>query len=119
MKAIGLEKVSLRECKILELFVNTLTADGKYSLLHYVNLTQPIQIQLSKKQQTFSLLFFPFSKSRLNLEHFEKHMNLIAYKLTKIRTPKGVVKQMSKKSRFRRPYEKQHGKRSQTLLKSA
>ena len=32
---------------------------------------------------------------------------------------KYVVKQMSKNSRCRRPYGKQHGKRSQTLLKYA
>ena len=46
-------------------------------------------------------------------------MNVIAYVLTKIRTKKNVVRQMSKDSCFRRPYDKQHGKRSKTLLKSA
>ena len=45
-------------------------------------------------------------------------MNLIAYVLTKLRTPKDLVRQMSRKSRFRRAYDKQHGKRSKTLLKS-
>ena len=30
-------------CKILGLFINTLTADDKYSLLNRDNLTQPIQ----------------------------------------------------------------------------
>ena len=44
-------------------------------------------------------------------------MNLIAYALTKIRTPKGALGQMS--SHFRRPSDKQYGKRSKTLLKSA
>ena len=46
-------------------------------------------------------------------------MNLAAYVLTKLCTPKGVVRQMPKKTRFRRLYNKQHVKRSQTLLKSA
>ena len=46
-------------------------------------------------------------------------MNLIAYVLTKPRNPKDIVRQMSIKSCFRRPYDKQHGKRSQTLLKYA
>ena len=46
-------------------------------------------------------------------------MTLISYALRKLRTPKGVIRQMSKKSRFRRPYNQQHGKASQTLLKSA
>ena len=44
-------------------------------------------------------------------------MILIAYAFPKLRTAKKVVRQMSKKSRFRRPFDK-HGKRSQTLLKS-
>ena len=41
-------------CKVLRLFVNTLTADDKYSLLNRDNLTQPIQMQLSQEQKTFS-----------------------------------------------------------------
>ena len=48
-----------------------------------------------------------------------KNFNLIAYVLMNLRAPKCVVRQMSKKFRFSRPYDKQHGKRSQTLLKCA
>ena len=44
-------------CQILGLFVNTLTDDGKYSLLYRDNLTQQIQILLSQKAKTFSQLF--------------------------------------------------------------
>ena len=44
-------------------------------------------------------------------------MNHIAYVYTKLQTPKDVVKQMFKKSRFTRPYNMQHGSRSQTQLK--
>ena len=33
---------------------------------------QPIQMQLSKKQKTFSEVFSAFLKSRLNFEHFRK-----------------------------------------------
>ena len=54
------------------MFVNTLTADDKYSPLNRDNLTQPIRTQLSKKKQTFSEFFLAFSKSTLNFEHFEK-----------------------------------------------
>ena len=46
--------------KILRLFVNTLTADDKYSLLNRDNLTQPIQILISEKQRIFSNFFFNF-----------------------------------------------------------
>ena len=59
-------------CKILGLFVNTLTDDDKYSLLYRDNLTQPIQILLSQKQKTFSQFFSAFLKSTLNFEHFQK-----------------------------------------------
>ena len=59
-------------CKILGLFVNTLTDDGKDSLLYRDNLTQQIQILLSPKQKTFSQLFSEILKSTLNFEHFQK-----------------------------------------------
>ena len=59
-------------CKILRLFVNTLTADDKYSLLNRDNLTQSIQTLLSQKEKTFSRIFSSFLKSTLNFEHFQK-----------------------------------------------
>ena len=58
--------------KILGLFVNTLTVDDKHYMLNRDNLTQPIQLQLSLKQKTFSEFFFPFLKSILNLKHLPK-----------------------------------------------
>ena len=59
--------------KAFELFVNTLSADDKYSLLNRDNLVQPIRTQLSQKQRAFSQnSFFPFSKSALNLKYFQK-----------------------------------------------
>ena len=59
-------------CKILRLFVNTLTDDGKYSLLYRDNLTQQIQILLYQKPKTFSQLVSEILKPTLNFEHFEK-----------------------------------------------
>ena len=58
--------------KILRLFVNTLTDDDKYSLLYRDNLTQPIQILLSQKQNTFSAFISALFKSTLNFAHFLK-----------------------------------------------
>ena len=54
------------------MFVNTLTADDKYSLLNRDNLTQQNRTQLSQKQKAFSQFFFAFSKGTLNFEDFEK-----------------------------------------------
>ena len=59
-------------CKVLRLFVNTLTDDGKYSLVYRDNLTQQIQILLSQKPKTFSQLSSEILKPTLNFEHFQK-----------------------------------------------
>ena len=56
---------------------------------------------------------------RSNFEHFETNMTLIANVFRKLQTAKDVAKQMSKKSLFRTPFKKRHGKRFQTLLKSS
>ena len=61
--------------KILGLFVNTLTVDDKHYMLNRDNLTQPIQIQLSQKQKTFSQFFFAFLKSILNYKHLPKKVD--------------------------------------------
>ena len=79
-------------CKILRLFVNTLTDEDKYFLLYRDNLTQPIQILLSQKQKTFSQFFSAFSKSKLNFEHFQKKMTLIADVFSKLPSPKKVIR---------------------------
>ena len=54
------------------MFVNTLTAEDKYSLLNRDNLTQQNRTQLSQKQKAFSEFFLAFSKYTLNFEDFEK-----------------------------------------------
>ena len=45
-------------------------------------------------------------------------MTFIADLFAKLRTPKNVATYMSKKSRFKGPFDRQHGKRVQTLLGS-
>ena len=66
------KKSLLVTCKISRLFPNALSAADKYSLLNRDNLTQPSQMQLSRKQKTFSEFFCAFLKSNLNFEHFQK-----------------------------------------------
>ena len=78
--------------KILKLFLNTLTDDDKYCLLYRDNLTQPIQILLSQKQQTFSEFFSAFLKCSLNFEHFQKNMTLIADVFPQLPSPKKVIR---------------------------
>ena len=76
--------------KIIRLFVNTLTHDDKYCLLYRDNLTQPIQILLSRKQKTFSDFSSALLKCTLNFEHFQKKMTLIAHVFPKLPSPKKV-----------------------------
>ena len=45
-------------------------------------------------------------------------MTFIANLFPKLRTPKNVVRYMSKKSRFKGPFDRQHSKRVQTVLRS-
>ena len=71
-RQLTFKKFLLVICKISRLFPNTLSADGKYSLLNRDNLTQPIQMQVSQKQKTFSQFFAPILKSNLNFKHFQK-----------------------------------------------
>ena len=49
-----------------------MTPNGKYPLLNRDKLTQPLQIQLSHKQESFSEFFSSFLKSTLNFEQMQK-----------------------------------------------
>ena len=71
-RQLSCKKFLLLIRKVLRLFVNTLSAVDKYSLANRDNLTQPIQMQLSQKEKTFSNFFSAFLKSSLNFEHFLK-----------------------------------------------
>ena len=54
------------------MFFHRLTVGEKQYLLNRDNLTQPIQIELSQKQKTFSRFFFSFLKPILNFQHLRK-----------------------------------------------
>ena len=83
-RQLSYKKSLLVICKISRLFINTLSADGKYSLFNRDNLTQPIQMQLSRKQKTFSEFFSAFLKSSLNFEHFQKKDDSHSWGISKI-----------------------------------
>ena len=56
--------------EILELFVNTLTTDDKYSNRNIQNLTQQLQTTMSQKQKTFYRIFITDPKSRRSSDVF-------------------------------------------------
>ena len=66
------KKSALVWSKILRLFLNTLTADNKYSGCNVQNFAQQVQTPLSQKQKTYYGFFIAFLKCVSNLEHFEE-----------------------------------------------
>ena len=77
-------KSQLVICKISILFPDTLSANSRYSFLNRDNLTQPIQMQLSRKEKTFSEFFCSFLKSTLNFEHSQKKDDSHSWGISKI-----------------------------------
>ena len=71
-----------------------------------------------KSQKLFLNYFLHFRNLHETLNICEKKMSFIADLFVKLRTPKNVVRYMSKKSRSKGPFDRQHGKRVQTLLRS-
>ena len=57
--------------EIFRLFVNTLTADDKYSRRYMQIFWQQLQTPLSQKGNTFCRFFIAFLKCAWNLEHSE------------------------------------------------
>ena len=75
-------------------------------------------MHLSQKRKIFYQFFFSFSKLRVNFEDFIKKMTLTVDVFLNLRSPKYVVREMSKKSPFRGLFEDGHGKWVETLSKS-
>ena len=92
VKVSELEKSPLDSWKFFRPFLNTLTADDKYSLNSKDKWTQTIQMLLSQKLKIFAQFFSSFFESALNLEHFQKKMTLIAYVFRKLLTTKDVLR---------------------------
>ena len=91
-RKLSWKKSLLLTCKILGLLVNTLAADEKYPVLNRDNLTIPIQMQLSQKQNTFSELPPAFLKLNLNYEYFEKKYDKHKFCISEITDSENVVK---------------------------
>ena len=88
MKVIELEESLLDTWKFFRPFLNTMTADEKYSLISKDRWMETIQMHLSQKQNIFSEFFSAFFESALNFEHFYKKMTRIAYVFPKSPTTK-------------------------------
>ena len=70
--------------ELLAEFVNSLTADYKYSRYNRENLSQQVPMQTSLELRTCSLFFIAFLKSTLNLEYFTKKDQSHSLSITEI-----------------------------------
>ena len=64
--------VPLELGEIWVVFVNTLSGDAEYPIQDFENLLLSIQMDLSEKPKSFSLLFVPFLEYTSNFKHFIK-----------------------------------------------
>ena len=64
------KKSVLVKFKIVGFFVNTLTADDKYSSRNIQNLTQQLQTAIDQKQKAFYRIFITYLKSRRSSDVF-------------------------------------------------
>ena len=71
-------KSALVTSEIFRLFVNTLTADDKYSRRYVQTFWQQVQTPLSQKRDTLFRFFVEFLKYAWNLEHSEKKKSILA-----------------------------------------
>ena len=92
LKVIDLQKSLLDTWKFFRPFLNTLTANDKYSLNSKDKSMQTIQTLLSQKQNIFSEFFSAFFESALNFKHFQRKMTLIAYVFPKLPTTKDMIR---------------------------
>ena len=92
VKAIELQKSLLDTWKFFRPFLNTLTANDKYSINSKDKWMETIQMLLSQKQNIFSQFFSSFFESALNFEHFQRNITLIAYVFPKLPTTKDVLR---------------------------
>ena len=120
LRQLSYKKSLLVICKISRLFINTLSADGKCSLLNRDNLTQTIQIELSPKQKTFCEFFSALLKGSWNFEHFRKkgRLSYLRY-FRNYRLRKTWLHQCLKSPIWRDLSESNMVNASQTLLKFA
>ena len=72
VKVIELEKSLLDTWKFFRPFLNTLTANDKYSLKSKEEWLEKFQMHFSQKQNIFTEFFLAFFDSALNFEHFQR-----------------------------------------------
>ena len=105
--------------EILGAFVNTLTVDDKVPPRNCGNLLNFLLNFPNLPKKLFSNFFGLFLESPSNCKYFEKIMIVITYVFRNLQTVKDLVRPLSRKRRFRTPFDSQHVEGFQTLVKSS
>ena len=92
VKVIELQKSLLDTWKFFRPFLNTLTANDKYSLNSKDKGMQTIQMHLFQKPKIFSGFFLASFEFVLNFEIFQKKTTVIAFVFPKLPTKKDVLR---------------------------
>ena len=100
------------------MFVNTLTADGKYRCQYCENLQLPIQMQLSEKRKTFPNFLFHVWNLHQILNLLMKKMMVIANVFPKLQTVKSFFTPLYQKCHFGTRLDSRRLKLSRNLAKS-
>ena len=100
------------------MFVNTLSADGKYPVQYCKNLQLPIRMQVSEKQKFFLNFLFHFWNLHQILNILKKKMMALANVCPKLQTVKNFLRRLCQKPRFRTRLDSRHVKVSGILAKS-
>ena len=103
--------------KILDVFVNTLSAEAKYSIEDLENLPLQIQMQLYDNWKTFSEFLFHLWNLDNILNILKKKLVVIANVFPQLMTLKKFLRPLCKKSRFGTPFDSQHVEAPQILAK--
>ena len=103
---------------IIGLFVNTWTADYKYLVTDFENLSFPIQIQLSSKRKNFLSFLFHLWNLHQILNIFKTKEIVIGNVFPKLATFQGLVTSVTTQLRLKTSLDSQHVKPFQTLVKS-
>ena len=91
-RKLSSKKSLLLTCQILGLLLNTLAADEKYPVLNRDNLTIPIQMQLSQKENSFSRFWADFLKFSSNFKCFGKRDNPRRFCIFEVADSENVVR---------------------------
>ena len=96
-----------------------MTPNEKDPVEDCVNLSSPIQMQLSLEPTICSDFLFHFRNLHQILNILKIKMIVIATLFRKLQTVKDLVRPLFKKHHFRNSFDNQHVKGSQSLVKSA